>query len=167
MWVFDEKVETAGISSKEDESWRDFYFRVIEEKNLLNYNDQEKAFIKRMEARETELKKQNFEVPEGLRVNMTNLLNPSQIKEFDQQLSQQLSEDGFAIVPALNAQLFQVYEQNDYNEFQLRDYRPLPAALSSLYRLHAEGVGNVSTLPDDGGLQLRDASRDEKDLPAD
>ena len=94
-----------------------FYFRVIEEKNLLNYNDQEKAFIKRMEARETELKKQNFEVPEGLRVNMTNLLNPSQIKEFDQQLSQQLSEDGFAIVPALNAQLFQVYEQNDYNEF--------------------------------------------------
>ena len=117
MWVFDEKVETAGLSSKEDESWRDFYFRVIEEKNLLNYNDQEKAFIKRMEARETELKKQNFEVPEGLRVNMTNLLNPSQIKEFDQQLSQQLSEDGFAIVPALNAQLFQVYEQNDYNEF--------------------------------------------------
>ena len=117
MWVFDEKVETAGISSKEDESWRDFYNRVIEEKNLLNYNDQEKAFIKRMEARETELKKQNFEVPEGLRVNMTNLLNPSQIKEFDQQLSQQLSEDGFAIVPALNAQLFQVYEQNDYNEF--------------------------------------------------
>ena len=117
MWVFDEKVETAGLSSKEDESWRDFYFRVIEEKNLLNYNDQEKAFIKRMEAREAELKKQNFEVPEGLRVNMTNLLNPSQIKEFDQQLSQQLSEDGFAIVPALNAQLFQVYEQNDYNEF--------------------------------------------------
>ena len=117
MWVFDEKVETAGLSSKEDESWRDFYNRVIEEKNLLNYNDQEKAFIKRMEARETELKKQNFEVPEGLRVNMTNLLNPSQIKEFDQQLSQQLSEDGFAIVPALNAQLFQVYEQNDYNEF--------------------------------------------------
>lgn len=117
MWVFDDKVETAGISSKEDESWRDFYYRVIEEKNLLNYNDQEKAFIKRMEARETELKKQNFEVPEGLRVNMTNLLNPSQIKEFDQQLSQQLSEDGFAIVPALNAQLFQVYEQNDYREF--------------------------------------------------
>ncbi len=117
MWVFDEKVETAGLSSNENESWRDFYYRVIEEKNLLNYNDQEKAFIKRMEARETELKKQNFEVPEGLRVNMTNLLNPTQIKEFDQQLSQQLSEDGFAIVPAQNAQLFQVYEQNDYREF--------------------------------------------------
>ena len=117
MWVFDEKVESAGISSKDDESWRDFYYRVIEEKNLLNYNDQEKAFIQRLQEREDQLKKQNFEVPEGLRVNMTNLLNPSQIKEFDEQLSQQLGEDGFAIVPALNSQLFQVYEQNDYSEF--------------------------------------------------
>ena len=117
MWVFDEKVESAGISSKEEESWRDFYYRVIEEKNLLNYSDQEKAFIKRLQEREDQLKKQNFEVPEGLRVNVANLLNPSQIKEFDEQLSQQLGEDGFAIVPALNAQLFQVYEQNDYSEF--------------------------------------------------
>ena len=117
MWVFDEKVESAGISSKEEESWRDFYYRVIEEKNLLNYSDQEKAFIKRLQEREDQLKKQNFEVPEGLRVNVANLLNPSQIKEFDEQLSQQLGEDGFAIVPAQNAQLFQVYEQNDYSEF--------------------------------------------------
>ena len=117
MWVFDEKVESAGVSSKEEESWRDFYYRVIEEKNLLNYSDQEKAFIKRLQEREDQLKKQNFEVPEGLRVNVANLLNPSQIKEFDEQLSQQLGEDGFAIVPAQNAQLFQVYEQNDYSEF--------------------------------------------------
>ena len=117
MWNFDEKVETADIKSKEDEPWREFYNRVVKEKNLLNYNNQEKAFIKRLQARETELKKENFDVPEGLRVNMANLLNPTQLKEFDPQLSQQLGEDGFAIVPALNAQLFQVYEQNDYSEF--------------------------------------------------
>ena len=117
MWVFDEKVETAGIESKENEPWRDFYYRVVKEKNLLNYNDQEKAFIKRLQDREAELKKQNFDVPEGLRVNMGNLLNPAQIKEFDEQLSQHLSENGFAVVPARNAQLFQVYEQNDYREF--------------------------------------------------
>ena len=117
MWVFDEKVETAGIESKENEPWRDFYYRVVKEKNLLNYNDVEKAFIKRLQAREAELKKQNFDVPEGLRVNMGNLLNPAQIKEFDEQLSQHLSENGFAVVPARNAQLFQVYEQNDYREF--------------------------------------------------
>ena len=117
MWAFDEKVESADIPSKEDEPWRDFYYRVVEEKNLLNYSEQEQAFIKRMQAREAELKQQNFEVPEGYRVNMANLLNPTQLKEFDQQLSQHLSEEGFAIVPARNAQLFQVYEQNDYSEF--------------------------------------------------
>ena len=117
MWAFDEKVETADIPSKEGEPWRDFYNRVIKEKNLLNYTEQEEAFIKRMQAREAELKQQNFEVPEGYRVNMANLLNPTQLKEFDQQLSQHLSEEGFAVVPAQNAQLFQVYEQNDYLEF--------------------------------------------------
>ena len=37
---------------------------------------------------------------EGLRVNMQNLTNPTQLKEFDPQLSQQLAKNGFAIVPA-------------------------------------------------------------------
>ena len=117
MWKFDEKVESSGMESKDDESWRDFYYRVIDEKNLLNYNDQEKAFIQRMQEREDELVKQNFEVPEGLRVNISNLLNPGQIKDIDPKLSQQLGQDGFAIVPARHNQLFEVYEQNDYQEF--------------------------------------------------
>ena len=117
MWQFDEKVETAGIESKEDEPWRDFYYRVVKEKNLLDYNDQEKAFIQRMQAREEELMKLNFEVPEGLRVNVSNLLNPTQVKDIDPKLTQQLGQDGFAIVPARHNQLFEVYEQNDYQEF--------------------------------------------------
>jgi len=117
MWQFDEKVETAGIESKENEPWRDFYYRVVEEKNLLDYNEQEKAFIQRMKEREEELMTKNFEVPEGLRVNVSNLLNPTQVKDFDPKLSQQLGQDGFAIVPARHNQLFEVYEQNDYQEF--------------------------------------------------
>ena len=117
MWKFDEKVESSGMDSKDDESWRDFYYRVIDEKNLLNYNDQEKAFIKRLQEREEELAKQNFEVSEGLRVNMANLLNPTQIKEFDEQLGQRLGEVGFAVVPARHNQLFEVYEENDYRDF--------------------------------------------------
>ena len=117
MWQFDEKVETAGIESKEDEPWRDFYYRVVKEKNLLDYNDQEKAFIQRMQAREEELMKLNFEVPEGLRVNVSNLLNPTQVKDIDPKLTQQLGQDGFAIVPARHNQLFEIYEQNDYHEF--------------------------------------------------
>ena len=115
MMVFDDNMQ--GVDPKEGESWRDAYMRSIKEHDMLKYNDVEKAFIQRMEAREAELKKQNFEVAEGLRVNMQNLLNPTQLKEFDPQLSQKLGEEGFAIVPARNAQLFQVYEENDYNEF--------------------------------------------------
>ena len=115
MMVFDDNMQ--GVDPKEGESWRDAYMRSIKEHDMLKYNDVEKAFIQRMEAREAELKKQNFDVAEGLRVNMQNLLNPTQLKEFDPQLSQKLGEEGFAIVPARNAQLFQVYEENDYNEF--------------------------------------------------
>ena len=115
MYVLDEKVQ--GVESKEGESWRDAYYRAIDEQKLLVYTDQETAFMKRLKEREDELKKQNFEVEEGLRVNMANLLNPQQIKDFDSTLCQKLGEEGFAIVPANHEQLFHVYEQNDYQEF--------------------------------------------------
>ena len=117
MWAFDERVEGAQIQSKEGEEWRDFYYRIIDEAHLLNYTEQELAFMKRVKERETELMKQNFQVEEGFRVNMGNLVNPTQLKDFDTLLCQRLAEDGFAIVPANHEQLFHVYEKNDYNEF--------------------------------------------------
>ena len=115
MWKFDEKVQA--VESREGESWRDAYYRAIDEQKLLTYTDQESAFMKRLKEREDELQKQNFDVEEGLRVNMTNLLNPQQLKDFDSTLCQRLGEVGFAIVPANHSQLFHIYEQNDYNEF--------------------------------------------------
>ena len=117
MYAFDDNLPYGEYQSKDDESFYDFYYRMIDEANIMKYTDQEKAFIKRMQAREEELKEQNFEVEEGLRVNMQNLTNPTQLKEFDPQLSQQLAKNGFAIVPARQNQLFQVYEQNDYQDF--------------------------------------------------
>jgi hypothetical protein len=56
-------------------------------------------------------------VPEGLRVNMGNLSNPTILKEFDEKLSSHLAQNGFGIVPATSDQLFHIYEKNDYNEF--------------------------------------------------
>ena len=117
MWQFDDKVESSGVESRDDESWRDFYYRTIDEKKLLNYSGEELDFMKRLKAREDELRKANFDVAENLRVNMQNLINPTQLKEFDSLLCQQLAQDGFAIVPAQHEQLFHVYEQNDYNCF--------------------------------------------------
>ena len=115
MYALDEKVQ--GVESKEGESWRDAYFRAIAEQKLITYSPEETAFMKRVKEREDELLKQNFDVEEGLRVNMANLLNPQQIKEFDSTLCQHLGEQGFAIVPSKNAQLFHIYEQNDYSDF--------------------------------------------------
>ena len=113
MWAFDDNMPYDKFESKDDESFYDFYYRMIDEANIMKYTDQEKAFIKRMQEREDELKEQNFAVGPGMRVNMLNLTNPTQLKEFDPQLSQQLGKNGFGIVPAHLNQLFQVYEKND------------------------------------------------------
>ena len=115
MYALDEKVQ--GVDSKEGESWRDAYLRAIDEQKLIVYNDQELAFMKRLKTREDELLKQNFDVEEGLRVNMSNLLNPTQLKDFESALCQKLGEEGFAIVPSNHQQLFHIYERNDYSNF--------------------------------------------------
>ena len=83
----------------------------------MKYSDEEKAFIDRMKTREAELLKENFTTEAGLRVNMQNLSNPTQLKDFDSLLCQHLAKDGFAIVPATHDQLFNIYEQNDYSQF--------------------------------------------------
>ena len=115
MYVLDEKVQN--VDTKEGENWRDAYLRTIDEQKLIVYNDEEMQFMKLLKEREDELQKQNFEVGEGLRVNMSNLLNPQQLKDFDSTLCQKLAEEGFAIVPSNTAQLFHIYERNDYSDF--------------------------------------------------
>ena len=119
MWAFEDlsPAHMEKIPMKEGEDWYDYYDRAINEANVLGYSEKELAFIKRLQAREEELKKLNFEVEEGLRVNVGNLANPHQIKEFDEKLSLQLAKDGFGIVPANYNQLFNVYEANDYADF--------------------------------------------------
>ena len=117
MYKFDADLNWDGQEPKENEDWRDFYYRFIDETNVLKYTDKELAFMKRLKEREDELVKQNFDVPENLRVNMQNLTNPSQLTDFDSLLCQQLARDGFGIIPARHEQLFHVYEQNDYSSF--------------------------------------------------
>ena len=116
-WKFDAETDFSSIKEKDGESWRDYYYRASMETGAIKFTDEEQAFMKRLEARIEELKKLNFDVPEELRVNMQNLTNPTQLKDFDSLLCQQLAQDGFAIVPADHEQLFHVYEQNDYSSF--------------------------------------------------
>ena len=119
MWKYDEHWEEVcgGEEMQENERWHEFYYRMSEEHHLLNYTDEEIAFIKRVKARETELLKNNFNGGKGTLVNVGNLINPGLLNNFDPALQQQLGRNGFAIVPAQHRQLFHVYEQNDYHEF--------------------------------------------------
>ena len=83
----------------------------------IGYTRGELRFIKQLEAHEIELRKQNFKVAEGEKVNIDNLINPFQMETIPQQLKKTLAKNGFAIVPADYNQLFQVYEYNDYHDF--------------------------------------------------
>ena len=117
LYKFAENASFDGFQPREDEPWRDYIYRVYKETGVFKLTDQEQSFIDRMKAREAELQKANFATEEGLRVNMLNLANPTQLKDFDAQLSAHLAKDGFAIVPATHDQLFNIYEQNDYSQF--------------------------------------------------
>ena len=114
QWVFwDDPRYIKEVEPIKDEPWRDEFYRSVRD-DAIPYTKEQLAFIEKLKEREAELLKHNFDVPEGYRVNMQNLLNPRQLTEFDAELQQKLAENGFAIVPADHQQLFHVYEKNDY-----------------------------------------------------
>ena len=100
LWDVSEKEETTG------------------KKFSPRYTKEQLAFTERIRAREAELRKLNFKPANSKDVvNMDNLINPFQLKEFDSKLYNMLGRNGFAIVPAEHNQLFHVYEKNDYADF--------------------------------------------------
>ena len=100
LWDVSEKEETTG------------------KKFSPRYTKEQLAFTERIRTREAELRKQNFKPANSKDVvNMKNLINPFQLKEFDPKLYSMLGQNGFAIVPAEHNQLFHVYEKNDYADF--------------------------------------------------
>lgn len=84
----------------------------------ISYTVEEKGFIKKLKEREQALRKENFTSNiDQHRVNLKNIVNIFQMEETPQVLMDMLGENGFAIVPNTNIQLFHVYEKNDYHEF--------------------------------------------------
>ncbi len=116
QWAFDQDTALfdGNYQYDDNKNYRDNYYAGIKS-NILNLTEEEQDFIDRLKAREEALRTHNFDVPEGMRVNLANLINPAQLVEFDPDLQQKLGEQGFAIVPADHLQLFHVYEQNDYS----------------------------------------------------
>ena len=116
LWKRWEKVEDL-INYNESEDYRNNYYKA-DAKVSMKTTKAEQAFINKLLAREKELMKRNF-VPSqsGYRVNMDNVVNNMQLKEYPAPLKDKLGRNGFAIVPARHNQLFQLYESNDYTNF--------------------------------------------------
>ena len=122
MWKHFEKLdelwESQPATNEDDNlSYRDSYYKMENQLMPLNYSKAEQAFIEKLRQREQQLLKENFTVAAGQRVNMSNVVNASQLSSFDHRLHSRLATNGFAIVPADNEQLFQIYEKNDYAAF--------------------------------------------------
>lgn len=112
MWVRWGKVENLLTGYERDEYYK------ADGKLPFKISKSEYAFINKLQAREKELKLQNFSSRvSGHHVNMDNVVNAMQMDEFDARLKDKLGRNGFAIVPAQHNQLFQVYETNDYSNF--------------------------------------------------
>ena len=90
MWAFDEKEDNfKHLEYGEEDNWRDYYYKNIKDE-LLQYTDEEQAFIDRVKAREEELLAQNFSAPENYRVVLRNMLNARQMDDMDEELADRL-----------------------------------------------------------------------------
>nr|WP_319399505.1 DUF3160 domain-containing protein [uncultured Carboxylicivirga sp.] len=84
----------------------------------IEYSIEEQDFIDKLRAREDELISQNYIVKdETTKPNINNIINIFQLESAHSTLMSKLANNGFAIVPNSNIQLFHVYEQNDYQQF--------------------------------------------------
>ena len=109
MWKhFEEEDQADGYGYQDDGSYK---------KIPLKYSPAEQAFIAKIQAREKELREQNFKTRQGQLVNVDNMLNSFQLSKFDPRLKSALGKNGFAIVPGKKIQLFHIYEKNDYSDF--------------------------------------------------
>lgn len=85
----------------------------------ISYRPEETAFIERVSKLEDQMKQQNFIGRNGLKYpNVKNIVNGWQFGGLPAPLLDGLAQNGFAIVPANNVQLFHVYEENDYSQTQ-------------------------------------------------
>ena len=87
-----------------------------EDTGPVTYTAKETAFMNRLQTREKELLKKNFQSSEGI-VNLDNLVNPYQMDKINPAMRAMLAKQGFGIVETNEEQLFQIYEANDYSMF--------------------------------------------------
>lgn len=85
--------------------------------NKAGISNEERGFIMRIDARIKELQKLQMVDVDGLKLaNPAMTVNMFQMEDWDKPFLSQLGHHNFAIIPTPCEQLFNIYEQNDYND---------------------------------------------------
>lgn len=93
-------------------------YQALTEYSQVQLSPEEEAFVKKVDARIEELKKNDFVTVDGLKLaNAANTVNMFQMSEFDNDFYKALAERNFALVPTKDQQLFNTYENNAYQLF--------------------------------------------------
>ena len=91
--------------------------KLAESYSAVTLNDEEKAFLTKVDIRIQELKKQNEQKVGSYTLgNVDNVVNMFQFKDVDDVFKQKIKDNNFVITTGKNLQLFHVYEENDYNQ---------------------------------------------------
>ncbi len=83
----------------------------------IELNAEESAFAEKIKVLEEAKKKENYIEINGKTVpNINNVVNLWQYENVEEAFLKKVAQNGFAIVPNDNIQLFHVYEENDYRQ---------------------------------------------------
>ena len=135
----------ADLNSDYWKRWYNDYDRLKESTSLT---PEEKAFVKRVKARMAELEKSRYTNVEGFKLyNAEHLVNKVTIMD-DPALMPLLKKNGFALQSSNYIQLFQIYEQNDYNMVPSFVTTDIMLQLFSLYNRYVlDGIEQEAITP--------------------
>ena len=122
VWFMEEDINM--FFSKKTDWYEKLCYDYLEKHDynaLLDFNKagiskEEKGFIMRIDARIAELKKLQITDMDGLKLaNPAMTVNMFQIDDVNKPFLSHLAHHNFSIIPTKNEQLFNIYEQNEYN----------------------------------------------------
>jgi hypothetical protein len=91
---------------------------LIENEKDVKLNDSEKQFVKRLDERIAELRKNDMYISKnGYTIgNAAHIVNMHKIKNLNEKYMNKLTQNNFVIVDSSHLQLFYLYEQNNYDK---------------------------------------------------
>ena len=122
VWMMDAELNAFFISKCEWYAERCYDYmeehdwEALTDMSKVKLSDEETAFVAKIDERMAALEKQREMDRDGLKLlNPAITVNMFVLDEFDKEFYAKLVKNNFVIVPTEDQQLFNIYEQNDYN----------------------------------------------------